>query len=100
MTTTEDILAFLRADQDARAKEKEEDKEIRAEERKEDMRVILDMIKQGVKKEVNAAIQEVEVRLEQQEKLNQELVIQVNSLVNELGNLKRGVKADQEAFPV
>ena len=69
------------------------------------MRVILDMIKQGVKTEVNAAIQEVEVRLEQQEKLNQELVIQelviqVHSLVNELENLKRGVQGDQEAFPV
>ena len=99
MTTTEDILAFLKAAQDARVKEKEEDKEIRAEERKEDMKVILDMIKQGVKKEVKTALQEVEVRVEQQEKLNQELVKKVNSLVNELENLKLGVKADQEAFP-
>ena len=40
MTTTEDILAFLKASQEARVKEKEEDKEIRAEERKEDMKVI------------------------------------------------------------
>ena len=34
MTSNQDILAFLQAAQDARAKEKDEDKETRARERK------------------------------------------------------------------
>ena len=73
MTSNKDILAFLQADQDAKAKEKEVDKEIRARERKEDMEHILSMIKIGVEKEVKAALQETEQRLGEQEKINQEL---------------------------
>ena len=98
MTTNQDILVILKAAQDTRVKEKEEDKEIRAQERKEDMKMILDMIKQGVEKEVKAAIQEVNLRLEEQEKLNQALTTQVNTLVNEMRHLKGAVK-DHEAFP-
>ena len=50
MTSNLDILSFLKADQDARANEKEEDKELRAKERQEDREHILAMIKTGVEK--------------------------------------------------
>ena len=57
MTNYQDILAFLKADQVARAREKEEEKEIRARERQEDMAHILSLIKMGVEKVVKAALQ-------------------------------------------
>ena len=102
MTSNLDILTFLKADQDAKAKEKEEDKELRARERKEDMEHILAMIKIGVEKEVRAAIEPVEERLQLQEKVNQQLFKKINSLVLELDTLKQGVDSMQqaEAFPV
>ena len=50
-------MAFLKADQVARAREKEEEKEIRARERQEDMAHILSLIKMGVEKVVKAALQ-------------------------------------------
>ena len=101
MTSNLDILTFLKADQDAKAKEKEEDKELRARERKEDMEHILAMIKIGVEKEVRAAIEPVEERLQLQEKVNQQLFKKINSLVLELDTLKQGVDSKQqaEAFP-
>lgn len=91
---------FLKADQDAKAKEREEDKEVRAKERKEDMDHILDMIASGVKKEVMAAIQPLEERLELQEKVNKELYTQVDALMKEVELMKERGNQQQEAFPV
>ena len=51
MTSNQDILAFLQADQVTRAKERENEKGVRAKERQEDMNNILDMIKMGVKEQ-------------------------------------------------
>ena len=99
MTSNLDILSFLKADQDARAKEKEEDKELRAKEREEDREHILAMIKIGVEKEVKAAIKPVEDRLEQQEKVNQELYQKINSLIRQIEGMKEDVHLQQEAFP-
>ena len=99
MASNLDILSFLKADQDARAKEKEEDAEIRAKERQEDREHILAMIKLGVEKEVRAALQPVEERLEQQERVNQELYQKINSLLREVEVMKEGVNLQQEAFP-
>ena len=54
MTSNQDILIFLKADQEAKAKEKEEDMETRARERKEDREHILAMIKTGVERELTS----------------------------------------------
>ena len=56
MTTNQDIMAFLKRDQEAREKEKEEDIIARAIERKEDMKKILEMITIGVKNEINSVL--------------------------------------------
>ena len=56
MTTNQDIMAFLKRDQEAREKEKEEDIIARAIERKEDMKKILEMITIGVKTEINSVL--------------------------------------------
>ena len=98
MTSNQDILIFLKADQEAKAKEKEEDMETRARERKEDREHILAMIKTGVEREVRAAIEPVEQRLELQENLNKELFKKLNSLALEVDLLKR-VNAQQQDFP-
>ena len=99
MTSNLDIISFLKAVQYARAKEKEEDTELRAKERQEDREHMLAMIKLGVEKEVRAALQPVEERLEQQERVNQELYQKINSLVREVEVMKEGVNLQQEAFP-
>ena len=59
MATNQDILAFLMAEKEARAKEKEEVKATRMKERTEDMEQIKHLIKSGVKEEVNAAIEPI-----------------------------------------
>ena len=56
MTSNQDILSFLEADQDARAKEREEEKALRDKERIEDRQHILTMIQEGILKEVKRAI--------------------------------------------
>ena len=98
MTSNLDILSFLKADQDARAREKEEDKETRARERQEDRENIVEMIKIGVQKEVKAALKDVEDRLKTQEEANEELSKQLNSLVKDMDTLQASV-TDQQAFP-
>ena len=98
MISNQDILAFLQADQDARTKEKEEDKKTRAKERQEDRENILEMVKIGVAKAVKVAMEEVELRLEHQEKINQELTKQLQSVVMEMDVLKIAVD-DQQQFP-
>ena len=91
-------MSFLKATQDTQAKEKEEDRKIRARERQEDMEHILAMVQRGVQKEVRAAIQPLEDRLEVQEKANQELSKQFDSVLRKMDLLKETVKNQQE-FP-
>ena len=98
MTSNQDILTFLQAAQEAQAKEKDEDKKTRARERQEDRDNIMAMIKTGVQKEVKAAVKEVEERLGLQEKVNDELSRQLNSLVKNMEALQASVN-DQKAFP-
>jgi hypothetical protein len=98
MTTNLDILSFLKASQDARAKEKEEDKETRARERREDMEHILAMIRSGVEKEVIAAMKPIEERIEMQEKVNQELHRKLSALHQQLETIKED-RNSQEGFP-
>ena len=59
---------------------------------------MLAMIKIGVQKEVKGAIKEVEERLGLQEKVNEELARQLNSLVKNMEAFQASVK-DQQAFP-
>ena len=101
MTSNQDILAFLKAAEDARAKEKEDDKVTRGRERQEDRDNIVKMIKIGIQKEVREALQEVEQRLGQQEQVNQELEKQVNLLVKEIETLKEAAVNNQQSnlFP-
>ena len=99
MTTNLDILAFLQAAQEDRAKEKEEDKVTRAKERKEDMEHILSMIQRGVQKEVRAAINPIEERLAVQEKVNRELTVQLNTVLKDMEVLKGKVKPKQNIHP-
>ena len=89
----------MEANQEAKARERDEDKVTRARERKEDMEHILAVIQRGIQKELRAAMEPLEERLEQQEKVNKELFIQLNSLKEEFGVLKEAVK-DQPSFPV
>ena len=88
MTSNLDILSFLKAAQDTQAKEKEEDRELRARERQEDMKHILALIQRGVQTEVRAVILPLEERLDAQEKVNQELTKQFESVLKEMDLLK------------
>ena len=99
MASNQDILAFLQSDQEARIKEKR--KRSQEKKRQEDMIRILDMLKSGVKKEVMAAMQPAEDRLAQQEKVIGELSRQLNTIMEEMENLKESTKylTDFPALP-
>ena len=56
MPTNQDILAFLKAEKEQREKEKDEEKATRQRERQEDMAKLAEMIKDGVKEEVQSAL--------------------------------------------
>ena len=88
----------MKTRQAAHDKEREEDKELRARERQEDMQYILSMIQTGVEKELRAAIQPVEERLEIQEKMNQNLSKQFDAAMEEINVLRRAVN-NQKHFP-
>ena len=96
MASNQDILSFLKAEKDARIKEKEEEIVTRARERQEDMLKISAMIKSGVKDEVLAALQPVNERLLEQEKVTQGLTKKLSSLILEMDVLKAEAKAEQE----
>ena len=98
MTSNQDILAFLTANQEAHDKEKEEDKKTRSKERQEDRDNILELIKVGVQKEIKAAVETVEQRLEQQEKINEELSKELKSMMKDMELLKAAL-AEQQTFP-
>ena len=92
MTSNQDILAFLKAEKEAREREKLEEAEIRAKEREQDMSKMAEMIRLGVRDEVKAAVHPVEERLAVQEETSQDLGVQMKNLVKELENLKGEVK--------
>ena len=88
MTTIVDILTFLKANKEAHAKEREEDRVLRVKERQEDMDHILSMIQKGVQKEVKQAVQAIEERLAIQEKVNKDLFKKLEDAMAEIDNLK------------
>ena len=87
MTSNQDILAFLKAEKEARVNEKEQERESRAKEREEDMKKLAEMIR----KEVRDTIKPIEARLETQERASQNLGDQIKSLVTEIEALKEEV---------
>ena len=91
-------MPFSERDKTPREKEKAEEKETRAKERKEDRENILEMIKSGIQREVKNVIKEVEERLLQQEKINQNLTNQLKTVLKDMEILKTSVR-DQEDYP-
>ena len=91
MTSNQDILAFLRSEKEARAKEREED-----------MIKISEMIRVGVREEVKEALKPVDTRLGLQEQTTHKLTSQVQTLMTEVTTLKGEVKSltDFPALPV
>ena len=98
MTSIEDILSFLKADKDERGREKEEDKIERANERAEDMRKIEELIKVGVKEEVNTILKPLQDRLDKQEKVVEEMTMQVSVILKEMETLKTSA-SNKPDFP-
>ena len=88
MATNIDILAFLKSDREARAKEKEGEKVARARERDEDMQRMEKMLKNAVKMEVLAALQPLEERIDRQEKASKEMDKQFSIMMKEVEDLK------------
>ena len=99
MTTNQEILSFLQEDQEARAAEKEQERITRAKERKEDREHFLSLITTLVDKKVKAALEPIEKKLGQQEKVNKELNSKIQALVKEVEDLKQELKSQQQAFP-
>ena len=95
MATNLDILAFLREDKEARAKEKEEESKARAIERKEDMEKISEMITTRVKKEVENALKPVEDRMNKQDELNTDMARQFKFIMKELETLKEVMRSKE-----
>ena len=91
MTSNQDILAFLRADREERAREKEEEKEARAKERAEDMKKIEEMIIHGVKEEVKSVLQPVHDRIERQEKVVEDITRKFSFIMREVAALRSPV---------
>ena len=89
MTTKKEILSFLKKDQEARAAEKEQEKIDRAKERKEDREHFLSVITALVDKKVKAALDPIENKLGQQEKVNKELYIKFRLWVKKSKILNR-----------
>ena len=107
MATNHDIMAFLKAEKEERAREKEEERATRKKERMEDMEKIKSLIKSGVKEEVNAAVEPIREELQMQVKetneLRQEtkdLKIKFEAVLKEVELLKGTTKYKQcDEFP-
>ena len=99
MTSNNDILAFLKSEKEAREKEKEEEKAARSKERQEDMAKMANLIRDGVREEVKAAVKEVDERLVAQEKISQDLGKQIQSIMSELTTLKKGKETSRSGLP-
>ena len=101
MTSNQDIMLFLKNNEENREKEKQEDMKARAAERKEDMQKILEMIAMGVKREVTSVLKPLEERLEQQEKANLDMARQFIIIKEQLEALKKvGRKEEFPPLPV
>ena len=96
--TSQDIMAFLLAEKEAREREKEEEKFARSKERKEDMEQIKAMIEAGVKKEVLTAVVPLQDRLYTQERETSELREQFSKVVEEVKSLRESIKTTED-FP-
>ena len=86
--TSQDILAFLKADKAERQKEREED-----------MSKIADMIKEGVKAEVQAALKPLDERLAGQELVTEGLGTQLGKMLEDMEVLRGEVQTLKD-FPV
>ena len=95
MATTSDILAFLKADKEARTREREEEKELRVKERKEDMQEILRVLQTSILQEVRKQVEPVEARLELQEKVNKDLYEQLSLAKKDIELLRQSMKDPQ-----
>ena len=100
MTSIQDILSFLKSDKDDRAREKEEDRKERENARAEDMRKIGEMIKSGVKEEVSTVLKPLQDRLDRQEKVVEELTMQLTSFTKEMETLKAASVSSNCDFPI
>ena len=98
MTTNQDILSFLKVDKEARDKERVQERASRLKEREEDMEKISEMIKVGVKTEVQAALKPMDDRLSEQEKVTEVMGSQIAKLLGEIETLRCDVRTGQE-FP-
>ena len=96
MATNQDIMAFLMAEKEARAREKEEERLARAKERQEDMEQIKVLIVSGVKEEVQEAVEPLKERLQLQEKETSELKQQFSDVMKEVQALK---STNSDHFP-
>ena len=96
MTTNNEILAFLKADQEARMKEREADREQRNKERKEDIQEILKILQGRIEREVKKSIEPLETRLELQEKVNKELFEQLSIAKNKIQALQEVLSGSHE----
>ena len=96
MTTNNEILAFLKADQEARMKEREADREQRNKERKEDIQEILKILQGRIEREVKKSIEPLETRLELQEKVNKELFEQLSIAKNNIQALQEVLSGPHE----
>ena len=88
MTSTQDIMTFLTAEKEARAKEKQEDRAERMKEREEDMGRILEMIKSGVEEEVKAVLKPFQEILGEQEKAVKDLTEKLSIIMREMDTMK------------
>ena len=100
MTSIQDIMSFLTADKEARARENQEDKEERAKQRVEDLKQIEMMINNGVQEEVQAALKPFQERIDQQDRVVEDMTKQLSSIMMEMNILKNSAaKGYQEDFP-
>ena len=93
-------MSFMKQDKQDRVLQRKVDMEERANQREEDMNMIKDMIDKVVAVKVQAALNPVEEKLELQEKVNQELFKELNSLTKELECLKQRCNSPTLGIPV
>ena len=77
-------MSFMKQDKEDRLLQRKLDMKERAKQREEDMKSIKAMINEVVNTKVLAAIKPVEEKLELQEKVNQKLYSELNSLTKEV----------------
>ena len=88
MVSLEDILSFMKRDKVDRAEQRKEDMLERAQQRREDMDMIKEMIKEGVRVEVLAAIEPLSIRQEKLEEKQKYLEDRLEEMSKEIRMLK------------